>query len=138
MAGPDRVEPYGPPVPDSEDFYRAVIYPHWWHNDRPNSAAFDDSPFSVDLVSRTSSVSQTLARFPSGTGLVRLNCGVARGIGFDTRDEPDERSPENGAHAHVYDTGIEPSRKERAKKLALNASVVVPPDLQRLDDRTKR
>src|ERR1700729_4054360 len=87
---------YGPPVDDSEAAYRAILYPQHWADaqNRPSSAAFDDDVFSVDLKSRTTP-EETVARFRMVLNLVEFHCGLARAIEFDTRDERDEKRPEN-------------------------------------------
>lgn len=59
-----------------------------------------------------------------GFKLSVFNCGVARELGFDTRDEPDENFPENKAHAHVYCVHKHDKRKKQAKKLAEKASLI--------------
>jgi hypothetical protein len=58
------VEPFGPLVDDSEDAYRAILYPLQWAEaqNRPSSAAFDDEVFSVDLKSKTT---QGTAQIPA-------------------------------------------------------------------------
>lgn len=108
----------GPPVPDREDVYRAILYPYGWveERNRPSSAAFDADVFSVDLKSRTTP-QQTAARFRGVSRLAEFNCGQARQVDFDTRDELDPDRPDNLAHAHVYFTGGS-GRKSRAKRLA--------------------
>jgi hypothetical protein len=116
-------QPVGPPVDDSEDVYRAILYPAHWNGseNRPSSAAFDDAVFSVDIASRTT-VEQTRSRFRIVLQLVQFNCGTARTIGFDTRDEQDPMFPENSAHAHVYfadyDNFPKSKRKAKARRLA--------------------
>lgn len=97
------VDPVGPELDSSEDVFRAILYPNWWLDDenRPTSAAFDDSVFSVDRCSR-STADETKSRFREVTRLAKFNCGEARTIGFDSRDELDQYHPENLAHAHVY------------------------------------
>jgi hypothetical protein len=51
-----------------------------------------------------------------------FNCGQARRLGFETRDELDPAQPDNLAHAHVYflgyDTFNEKQRKKKARQLA--------------------
>lgn len=114
---------HGPLVDDAEDAYRAILYPWQWveHLNRPSSAAFDEEVFSVDLASRTTPA-QTRARFNLVLELVAFNCGEARAIGFDTRDELDPLHSENQAHAHVYFVGYHEAsvkqRKARARRLA--------------------
>ena len=115
--------PKGPQVPAKEDAYRAVLYPvtQWVENEnRPSSALFDDDVLSVNIVSKTT-VEATIARFHSVFKLVQINCGAAREIGFDTRDELDEKDLDNLAHAHVYfinyDTLSNKTRKKTIRKL---------------------
>lgn len=113
----------GPLVDDAEDAYRAILFPWQWAAPlgRPSSAAFDEAVFSVDLASRTTA-DQTRARFNSVIELVQFNCGAARVIGFETRDERDRLFPDNHAHAHVYSIGYhdlaEKQRKKKARRLA--------------------
>jgi hypothetical protein len=116
---------YGPPVPDAEDAYRAILTPSHWvaESNRPSSAAFDDEVFSVDLKSRTTP-RETASRVRMALNLVEFNCGEARALGFDTRDERDEIAPENQAHAHVYCTLGKSQRKKQARKLALACKIV--------------
>jgi hypothetical protein len=117
--------PHGPQVDDSEDVYRAILYPEQWaaEQNRPSSAAFDDMVFSVDLKSRTTP-RETASRFRMTLSLVEFNCGDARALGFDTRDERDEKFPENRAHAHVYCLLEKNQRKKQARKLAKACKVV--------------
>ncbi len=113
----------GPLVADTEDVYRAILYPHWWveEKSRPSSAAFDEEVFSVDVKSRTTP-QQTAGRFQNVTRLAQFNCGQARALGFETRDELDPDQPSNLAHAHVYfleyHTTNPSQRKKKARKLA--------------------
>jgi hypothetical protein len=90
---PDEAE-RGRIVADTEDAYRAIIYPKQWAEatNRPSTAAFDEDFFSVDLRSRTTP-EETVSRFRSVLHLVQFNCGEARKIGFETRDEPDHKFP---------------------------------------------
>lgn len=114
------MQPTGPQVADDEDVYRAILTPMQWSaaQNRPSSAAFDDEVFSVDIVSRTT-IAEMRARFREVFHIVRFNCGDARTIDFDTRDEPDPDFPENVAHAHVYSLHATSSnRKKKARKLA--------------------
>lgn len=119
----------GPPVDDSEYLYRVILYPWQWAGprNRPSSAAFDEEVFSVDIASRTTPV-QTKARFRIVLKLVEFNCGEARVIGFDTRDETDLQFPDNRAHAHVYflhyHATAEKQRKKKARRLAEICRVV--------------
>lgn len=119
----------GPEVDASENLFRAILYPQWWarQRNRPSSAAFDDEVFSVDIASRTTSA-ETLSRFRAGSGLVQFNCGEARKLGFDTRDEPDPQYPQNVAHAHVYFDGTRSQRKKRARQLADACEILEEPD----------
>ena len=118
----DGTEP-GSLVADTEDVYRAILYPHWWPDgmNRPSSAAFDDPIFSVDVKSRTTP-RQTAARFRNVTRIAEFNCGQGTRIGFETRDELDPAQPDNLAHAHLYflgyDTFNEKQRKKKARQLA--------------------
>lgn len=109
----------GSPVPDAEDVFRAILYPHWWVESasRPSSAAFSYDVFSVDIVSRTTA-QRAAGRFREVIRLVRFNCGAARGVSFDARDELDPSEPENLAHAHVYHVGNKSRRKANARALA--------------------
>src|SRR4051794_27428627 len=115
---PDGSQP-GPLLSDSEDVYRAVLYPHWWvdEKNRPSSAAFDEEVFSVDVKSKTTP-QETAARFRNVTRLAEFNCGEGRAIGFESRDELDPIQPDNLAHAHVYFLGSPTQRKKKARKLA--------------------
>ena len=112
----------GPVVPDEEDAYRAVLHPIQWadHQNRPSTAAFDEPVFSVDIASKTNPQA-TVARFKMVLRLVAFNCGGARNLGFDTRDEPDANHPDNEAHAHVYfdeyDGLGKKTRKKRIRRL---------------------
>jgi hypothetical protein len=110
----DGTEP-GSLVADTEDVYRAILYPRWWPDgmNRPSSAAFDDPSFSVDVKSRTTP-RQTAARFRNVTRIAEFNCGQARGIGFETRDELDPAQPDHLAHAHVYFLGYATIRSTRS------------------------
>lgn len=119
----------GPIVPDAENALRAITYKHWWAEslNRPSSAAFNEDVFSVDIESRTTPQA-TASRFRDVTLLAKFNCGFARKLEFDTREEKDEFFPDNEAHAHVY-FGIEKSygnekRKRHAKKLATECETV--------------
>jgi hypothetical protein len=113
----------GPLLADTEDLYRAILYPHWWVDERsrPSSAAFDEAIFSVDVKSRTTP-QQTAARFQNVTRLAEFNCGQAGRLGFEARDELDPAQPDNHAHAHVYFLGYhtynQKQRKTKARKLA--------------------
>ena len=113
---PDSLE-RGPAVPDKENAYRAILYPHWWVEDRegPSSAAFDDPVFSVDIASRTTPI-ESANRFRNVNKIAEFNCGEARGLGFDTRDEPDELHPDNNAHAHVYFEDYDELGKKKRKR----------------------
>lgn len=121
-------KPHGPRVPDGDNLYRAITIPEWWKAEAgtPSSAAFKDPFFSADIASKTSPA-KTLKHRRKGSGLVSFNCGEAREIGFDSREELDPEFPENLAHATVYNDSFLSERKRRAKKLALACSLVVPP-----------
>lgn len=121
-------QPHGPHVPDGDDLYRVITNSNWWKTDTdsPSSAAFSYPVFSADIASK-SSPKKTLCRFQPGSGLVRFNCGEARVIGFDPREEPDPRCPENLAHANVYTEAGSSQRKKKARKLAQACHLIVPP-----------
>jgi hypothetical protein len=110
-------------IEDHEDVYRAITLPRHWPEgaNRPSSAAFDDAVFSVDVKSKTTP-QETAARFRGVTRLAEFNCGQAKAIGFETRDELDPAQPTNLAHAHVYFLGYETfsrgARKGQARRLA--------------------
>jgi hypothetical protein len=118
-------------VSDQEQVYRAILYPQHWSDaqQRPSSAAFDDPVFSVDIASRTTP-DLTKARFRMVLKLVEFNCGEARAIGFDTRDEIDPLFGDNVAHAHVYFLDYSAlgrsQRKTKARQLAERCSLVAP------------
>jgi hypothetical protein len=121
--------PSGPLVDDAEDAYRAILYPWQWveHLNHPSSAAFGEEVFSVDLASR-STANETRNRFHFVLELVAFNCGEARGIGFEMRDEPDPSHPDNKAHGHVYLLSYgnlsANQRKAKARRLAMLAGVL--------------
>jgi hypothetical protein len=121
--------PYGPSLADRDDVYRAILYPMHWNEAAqcPSSAAFDCEVFSVDIASRTTPA-ETRSRFRQVVELVQFNAGLARAIGFDSRDEIDAQFPENKAHAHVYFVGYAElsrgKRKAAARKLCDLCSVV--------------
>jgi hypothetical protein len=120
----------GPLLADTEDVYRAILCLEWWSEERrrPSSAAFDAEVFSVDVKSKTTP-QQTAARFRSVTRLAEFNCGDARELGFESRDELDPKEPDNLAHAHVYFLdyrATNPSqRKKKARKLAEKCKEVI-------------
>ncbi|MGO9596669.1 MAG: hypothetical protein ACLP7Q_01460 [Isosphaeraceae bacterium] len=120
----------GPLLADTEDVYRAILYPDWWSEERkrPSSAAFDAPVFSVDVKSKTTP-QQIAARFRNVTRLAEFNCGEGRALGFESRDELDPNQPDNLAHAHVYFLdyhATNPSqRKKKARKLAETCKEVV-------------
>jgi hypothetical protein len=111
----------GPLVDDAESVYRAILYPGWWADGRPSSAAFDEEVFSVDRKILTTP-EETIARFKMVLRLVEFACGEAKAIGFETRAELDPRRPENKAHANVHCLGYHElggsGRKKKARKLA--------------------
>ena len=115
--------PFGPPVADDENVYRAILsLPQWAPAyDGPSSAAFDDDVFSVEIASRTTPEG-TASRKRSVLRIVEFNCGFARTLGFDTRDERDEIAPHNMAHAHVYPPSE--GRKGKGRQLARACKVV--------------
>lgn len=110
----------GPEVDEAENLFRCITTPDWWVADegRPSSAAFKQPDFSTDMKSVAVTPDYTLARFPSGCGLVSFNYGTAKGIAFIAREEPDPDHPDNLAHANVYNnlpTGN--GRKKMAQRL---------------------
>lgn len=121
-------KPRGPQVPDGDHLYRVITTSDWWKaaTDTPSSAAFKHPSFSADIASK-SSPKKTLDRFDIGSGLVSFNCGDARVIGFDSREEPDPEFPKNLAHANVYNDAGSSERKRRARKLAEACRLVVRP-----------
>lgn len=120
--------PHGPEVPGSETLSRAITSRDWWvaAEQRVSSAAFAFPVFSVDRLS-LASPERTLSRFEPGTGLAQFNAGIARRIGFDARQELDERFPDNLAHANVYCVLAKNERKRRAQQLVSMTIVVCAP-----------
>lgn len=126
----------GPKVPTHEDLYRAILYPSWWKEDRYpplTTAAFAQNPFSADIASLTTP-SRTLARFEEGSGLVAFSCGKARELGFDARQEQDERFPDNEAHANVYCNGARTPSRSMAKNLTQVCRIIEKPHFATPDD----
>jgi hypothetical protein len=126
----------GPQVPAHEELYRALWVCEWWdlnvNPPRVSSFAFKvRSPFSVNIASiiglegAIRHLSETLCH-PEG-GIVSFNCGVARAIGFDARQEIDQNYPENKAHANVYYEGMNQNRKKSAQRLASQCRIVRKP-----------
>lgn len=118
--------PHGPQVDAGEDLFRAITVPDWWDFSvdppRVRSFAFKvDAPFSVNrasLMTLEHAVNhmRDVLHSPDG-GIVQFNCGKAREVGFDAREELDPNDPENFAHANVYYEGSK-KRKREAKRLA--------------------
>ena len=126
----------GPSVDAAEDLHRFITTPDWWvknvHPLRPSPASFDSPRFSVNIASLTTIEESTRQlhqdlNCPRG-GVVSFNCGVSRGLGFDSRQERDEKAPNNLAHAHVYYDGTSSSRKKNARKLAALCETVSHPN----------
>jgi hypothetical protein len=119
----------GPEVAATEDLYRGITHPGWWIADegRISSAAFSFPTFSVDVASLAGTPSHTLAHLPAGSGLVVFNCGHARALSFDARQEIDPEHPENQAHAHVYCDLPNKQRKKKAQALVQLCRVMVVP-----------
>lgn len=113
----------GPLLADEETVYRALLYPSWFSekDQRVSSAAFDDPVFSVDRASKCTP-HESAARFRNVNRVAEFQCGPARSIGFEVRDELDPDHPENLAHAHVYfleyDCLKTKYRKAKARRLA--------------------
>jgi hypothetical protein len=125
--------PHGPAVADDEELYRLITTPDWWVGDyhRPSSAAFNTSPFSVNIASQTT-VEATIKQLSDQLGhpdgaVVGFLCVTARSLGFDPRQEPDPHYSTNLAHAHVYYSGGSSSRKRNARRLAEACRVIHPP-----------
>ncbi len=118
----------GPPVDATETLYRGISCKQWWDAiaQSPTSGAFRHDVFSVDVASKTTSHQDTLAHLPPGSGLVAFNCGEARALGFDARDEIDQESPENQAHANVYCDLPTKQKLRAAQKLKLKCQVIQP------------
>jgi hypothetical protein len=115
------LSPSGPQVPASEDAYRPILTMLHWsaEDDRPSSACFDTDYLSVELCSRTSasdSARRQQVRDRTVFYVVRFNCGAAREIGFDTRDERDDIDPDNSAHAHLYNTWFDQGLSNNQRK----------------------
>jgi hypothetical protein len=121
----------GPEVDAKEDLYRCLMHQGWYNEeeDRVSSAAFSWATFSVDVASIAGSQEATLSRFLPGTGLVVFNCGEAKGKGCVTRLEPDDRAPDNKAHAHVYMPGKSGDRKRAVQHLIKVCKVLKKPQL---------
>jgi len=123
----------GPQVDPSEDLYRAVTVVEWWDRSvdppRVRSFAFKvDTPFSVNIASIIGLEGarrhmREVLRSPWG-GIVVFNCGKARSVGFDARQEADPDWPDNTAHANVYFDGSGSSRKRAARRLAEQCQTV--------------
>ncbi|MCO6458296.1 MAG: hypothetical protein J5I93_23565 [Pirellulaceae bacterium] len=109
--------PSGPKLDAKEDLLRPALIPEQWleAEQRPFSALFKDSVFSVDVASRTTPA-LTAARFREVIAMIVFNCGIAIDLGFDPRDELDPEVPDNLAHAHVYNP--KNGQKARARELA--------------------
>jgi hypothetical protein len=125
----------GPSVDGAEDLHRFITTPDWWVKNvqppRPSSAAFDSPRFSLNVASLTTVEESTRQLHEDLNclrgGIVSFNCGVARGFGFDTRQELDENAPNNRAHAHVYYDGTSSSCKKNARELAALCETVLVP-----------
>lgn len=115
-------EPHGPPIHDDEQLHRALI-PSWYPNGRLSSAAFTYDKFSVDVASKGTIVA-TVKRLPRTVAIAEFNCGDARSLEFDAREEIDENYPENQAHAHVYFPGGSSKRKRHARALVEKCEIV--------------
>ncbi len=116
----------GPLVHESERLLRAIVTSKWWvQSDPPRVSSFAfkvDSPFSVNVASlmgvdeAVDHMKEVLHR-PEGA-IVSFDCGDARALEFDARQEIDPGDPDNEAHANVYYNGSNASRKKKAKQLA--------------------
>ena len=129
----------GPQVAPHEELYRALYYSGWWDLSvappRVSSFAFKvETPFSVNIASIIGLVGAIrhmieILNRPQG-GIVSFQCGNARSLGFDARQEPDPKYPENTAHANVYYNGSNNGRKKAAKRLAAQCKIVHEPRFQ--------
>jgi hypothetical protein len=119
----------GPEVETADDLYRALTTMDWWvvEENRPSSAAFKQPDFSTVVASLIASWQETLSRFDDGCGVVSFNYGVAKGIGFLARIEPDPENSGNKAHANVYNPNAANKRKTMAQKLAQKCLVLQAP-----------
>lgn len=111
----------GPEIPAEETWRRALLS-DWIPEGVLSSAAFNYSKFSVELESRATRA-ETFSRLTKSVAVAEVNCGLARTIGYDARDESDPDYPENKAHAHVYRDVPSSKRKARARELADNCAV---------------
>ncbi len=119
--------PLGAQVDPREDLLRALVVRDWWDLNvdppRVRSFAFKVStPFSVNVASMIGLEGAVrhmveVLHCPDG-GIVSFNCGEARNVGFDARDELDPHYHDNKAHANVYYWGSSSRRKRDAKALA--------------------
>ncbi len=121
---------HGPQVDAAEDLFRGITTEAWWvaEEGRPSSAAFRHPNFSTDIVSLAGGPAFTLGHLPPGSGLVQFNCGAARAIDFDARQEADPEHPANHAHANVYSLHSTSQRKKAAQKLVALCTLVQAPN----------
>jgi hypothetical protein len=94
----------------------------WDYDDqcyRPTSQHFSDSsdgtPMSVDIASIAGDPDVTLAGY-EGWGLVALNVGELRRLGFEVESKPE---PDNPAHAYVHGNKKTSRARQPLKKLAV-------------------
>jgi hypothetical protein len=122
--------PRGPQVAAVEDLYRGITTPAWWvaEEGRPSSAAFRHPDFSTDIVSLAGSPAYTKSHLPAGSGIVQFNCGAARALDFDAREEADPENADNHAHANVYSLHNTNQRKKAAQRLVALCTVVEAPN----------
>jgi hypothetical protein len=110
----------GPGVDPADNLFRCITTNDWWvpEQGRPSSAAFKQPDFSIDMESVARTPEYTLRRFPAGCGLVSINYGTAKAIGFVARKEVDPEFPDNLAHANVYNSVTSGNvRKKMAQRL---------------------
>jgi hypothetical protein len=109
----------GPEIAPAENLYRIVTVRNGWidADGGISSAAFNQDWFSVEIESRTGGPEDSITRVPGGCAVIRFNCGCARSVGYDARDERDEQYPDNLAHAHVYLDVGNSQRKKSARRL---------------------
>src|SRR6266404_9657520 len=112
-----RLEDRLPAVAGEESIYRIATERSGWvaTDGTISSGAFCFEYFSAEIASRVTRPEDSLSRVPGACAVIVFNCGCARGVGFDTRDERDDAHPDNIAHVHVYVDGTRSDRKRRVR-----------------------
>lgn len=120
----------GPQVSADEALFRGIVRPEWWdpEDGHLSSGIFGFPKFSAYIESMTDE-DTLLRRFPEGSGLVEFNCGTARKLGFDARQEPEHGDE---AHANIYCELSSNKRKKHARKLVEASTVTKKPDIEKL------